>query len=316
MRVAALDLGSNTFLCLIAEGEVGADGRPRLTRILSDEVRMVRLGQDVDRNRRFHPEALARAEAALADFQKSIEKHRPDRVLAMATSAARDVENADALFELGRRYGIPIEIIPGNEEARITYAGATSGGAGPGVPTLVIDIGGGSTELIRGIGTEMRWGHSLDLGCVRLKERLGYRDVLTAELERDARARIQEELRALPAKVGLSDEATDFAVQDILAVAGTPTELARMELGVFDPARIDGFTFTRERLEEWVRRLAPLTPAQISERFQVPPGRADVLVLGLLILSEATAFFGRPGLQVSTRGVRFGVAFVALTRGS
>lgn len=312
MRVAALDLGSNTFLCLIADGEV-VDGRPRLTRILSDEVRMVRLGQDVDRTRRFHAEALTRAEAALAEFQKTIQKFKPDRVLAMATSAARDVQNADALFELGRKYGIPIEVIPGSQEAQITYAGATSGG-GSHVPTLVIDIGGGSTEFIRGTGTEMGWGHSLDLGCVRLKERLGYRETLTQELERDARARIQEELRALPAKIGLSDDATDFAVQNILAVAGTPTELARMELGVFDPAKIDGFTFTRERLEEWVRKLAPLTPLQIHEQFQVSPGRADVLVLGLLILSEAMAFFARPSLQVSTRGVRFGVAFVALTR--
>lgn len=313
MRIAALDLGSNTFLCLIAEGEL-VDGSPRLSRILSDEVRMVRLGQDVDRNRRFHPDALARAETALAEFQETIQKFQPDRILAMATSAARDVENADALFDLGRKYGIPIEVIPGSQEAQITYAGATSGGASD-TPTLVIDIGGGSTEFIRGVGTEMGWGHSLDLGCVRLKERLGYRETLTVDLEREARARIQEELRSLPAKVGLSDEATDMSVQNILAVAGTPTELARMELGAFDPAKIDGFTFTRERIEEWVRRLAPLTPTQIHEQFQVSPGRADVLVLGLLILSEAMAFFARPSLQVSTRGVRFGVAFVALTRG-
>lgn len=316
MRVAALDLGSNTFLCLIVEGEVDADGRARIDEILSDEVRMVRLGQDVDRTRRFHPDALVRAEAALADFQKSILKFRPDRILAMATSAARDVENAEQLFDLGRKFGIPIQIIPGSQEARITYAGATSGmnpNQADGTSTLVIDIGGGSTEFIRGVGGQMAWGHSLDLGCVRLKERLRYREALTSEIELEARSHIQEELRSLPAKVGLSDDGADFAVDRILAVAGTPTELARMEIGQFDPVRIDGFCFSRARIEEWIRILAPLHPQDIQKRYQVPAGRADVLVLGLLILSESLAYFGRADLQVSTRGVRFGVALRALT---
>lgn len=306
MRVAALDLGSNTFLCLIIDGEIGSDGGPRILKVLSDEVRMVRLGQDVDRTRRFQPEALQRAELALADFQKTIQAFKPDRIVAMATSAARDVENSDALFELGRKYGIPIEIIPGAKEAEITFRGAISGMNVSADATLVIDIGGGSTEIISGDGPQMKWGQSLDLGCVRLKEKLGLSKNLTAEIELKARQVIREQLATL----------NDTAAGRIIAVAGTPTELARMEVGSFDPEKIDGFIFTREKIESWIRRLAVLTPTQIRETYQVPAGRADVLSLGLLILSETLAFFKASELTVSTRGVRYGVAFVALERGA
>lgn len=318
MRVAALDLGSNTFLCLIVDGDMDSNGRPYLKQILSDEVRMVRLGQDVDKTRRFHPEALQRADAALGEFHQKILKFKPDRILAMATSAARDVENGEALFELGRKYQIPIEVIPGAQEAQITYSGATSGMASEAkpVPTnLVIDIGGGSTEFIRGTGTELDWGHSLDLGCVRLVERLGIRGPMSAETEQKARAAIRTELETLPTKLMIARSDSRFNVDRILAVAGTPTELARMEIGVFDPVKIDGYEFALDKIEEWFSRLAPLTAQQIHTDFQVSPGRADVLPVGLLILSESLKYFGQARLQVSTRGVRFGVAFVALTRG-
>lgn len=321
MRIAALDLGSNTFLCLIADVEsatTGLDTESRIVKVVSDEIRMVRLGQGVSGLRRFHPEALQRADAALADFKKSIDLHRPERILAMATSAARDVQNADELFALGHKYDIPIEIIPGAKEAEITYSGSVSGLPASALRTLVIDIGGGSTEFICGQNRNIQWGQSLDLGCVRLKEKLGLIGPLTSALEGQARDLITAELASLPRHTALNELEADpdiFRVDQILAVAGTPTELARMEVGAYDPLRIDGFVFSCEKIEKWIQRLAPLTASEITAQFQVPSGRADVLTLGLLILSESMRYFRCEQIQVSTRGVRFGVALVAFGRG-
>nr|HRO68310.1 Ppx/GppA family phosphatase [Pseudobdellovibrionaceae bacterium] len=118
MRVAALDLGTNTFLCLIAEG----DGR--IERVLADEAEVVRLGQEVDRTGRFHDDALSRAEICLTKFRELMNRHQVDRILGTATSAARDVENGEELFKIARKLKIPLEIIPGSEEARLSYLGA------------------------------------------------------------------------------------------------------------------------------------------------------------------------------------------------
>ncbi len=124
MKVAALDLGTNTFLCLIAEGS-----RNGISKVHKDLAQVVRLGQGVDKTGEFHPDALVRARQCLSEFKKEIDKHNVDRILAMATSAARDAKNGQELFRIGEDLGIPIEIIPGEDEARITYQGATAGGA-------------------------------------------------------------------------------------------------------------------------------------------------------------------------------------------
>lgn len=312
MRIASLDLGSNTFLCLVAEVEADAKGFPYIREILSDEVRMVRLGQGVAQNRRFHPEALERARSAFMDFRQTLDRLQPEVILAMATSAARDVTNQQELFQLGDEFHIPIEIIPGHQEAEITYQGAMSGtqmGVSAG-STLVVDIGGGSTEFILGGAgleqSQIQWAKSLDLGCVRLKERVNPGDRFTPEDLQKARQLIRHELTAL--------SGDQKEIEQILAVAGTPTELARLEIGHFDPKLIDGYRLSKERIENWIERLAVLSATEIHEQYEVSRGRADVLVLGLLILSEALSYFRRDELRVSTRGVRFGVALVAWRR--
>lgn len=292
MRVAALDLGSNTFLCLIAEVESSGIGK-----VIDDQVRMVRLGQDVAKTGRFHPEALQRAELALSDFSKIIETHRPERILAMATSAARDAENKEELFALGEKYGIPIEIIPGGREAEITFSGSISGiQREAGTNFLVIDVGGGSTEYIVGQKGASPTGQSLNLGCVRLKEMSANNKDLGA-----LRGKIREELNQLKINV----PQTGF---EVIAVAGTPTELARIQVGVFDPAKIDGFHFSVSDLDQWAEKLFVLSPEEITQKYGVNPGRADVLVHGVLILAESLKHFGAQRLTVSVRGVRYGVA--------
>ncbi len=166
MKVAALDLGSNTFLCLIAE--VTANG---IEKIYHDAVEVVRLGQGLSQSKNFHPDALARADLCFKKFSEIIKEQKPEKILAMATSAARDAENKSQLFELGQKYNIPIEIIPGDQEADITYQGAVSGLKAQKQNYLILDIGGGSTEFIFGEDQKRLAGKSFDIGCVRLTEK-------------------------------------------------------------------------------------------------------------------------------------------------
>lgn len=163
MKVAALDLGTNSFLCLIAEVD-----QNKIKSIVSDQVEVVRLGQEVQQTKRFHPEALERAEKCLQNFRRTIDLHKPEKILAMATSAARDVSNAEELFYIGKKLMIPIEIIPGNKEAEITFFGSISGESIGSQETAVIDIGGGSTEIILGSEKEIHFSKSVNIGAVRL----------------------------------------------------------------------------------------------------------------------------------------------------
>jgi len=141
-KIAAVDLGTNTFLCLIAEVE------GKNLKVLEDISRVVRLGEKVNENKRFLPSALARAADTLNEFGTIIRKHNVDHVVATATSAARDVENGAELLELGRDQNIPISIIGGKREAQLSFEGAISSSADLNQSIFVIDVGGGSTELI------------------------------------------------------------------------------------------------------------------------------------------------------------------------
>lgn len=297
MKVAALDLGSNTFLCLIAEVLEGT-----ISKVYSDKVEIVRLAQGLASSKKFHPEALVRADLCLREFSKVIAQHRPDRVLAMATSAARDAVNKEALFEIAKKYGIPLEIIPGESEAQITYLGAVSGLSENDKNRMVVDVGGGSTEFIIGKGKKIIKGNSFDIGCVRLTEKL-----ITAQPTSDA------EVRAVKTKVNTEINKAialmpkNFILDQIIAVAGTPTTLAAAELGIFDPQKIDGFLLSREKLNDWLVKLAGAT---IKEKVNmgIPSGRADVILVGVIILLQTLSLFGFEQLTVSTRGVRYGVA--------
>ncbi|MEK6554038.1 MAG: Ppx/GppA family phosphatase, partial [Bdellovibrionota bacterium] len=142
MRIAALDLGSNTSLLLVVDIEKG-----RIQNIVHDELNVTRMGQGVHQNRKLHPEALERIDKCFEEYAKTIRDSKVDHVLAMATSAARDVTNAEELFKIGRKHGIEIEIIPGAKEAEITFKGSTFEEAET-KGLCVIDVGGGSTEII------------------------------------------------------------------------------------------------------------------------------------------------------------------------
>lgn len=302
MKIAALDLGSNTFLCLIAEVEKNQQGQLQITKIYSDEVQVVRLGQELEKNRKFHPDALRRADECLKKFSQTIEQHQPEKVLAMATSASRDAENKDELFKLGLKHNIPIEIIPGDREASITYQGAISGLENTQQNFLIVDIGGGSTEFIFGRGSEILAGESYNIGCVRMTEKF-----ITSQPTSDSECfQVTEFIQdyLLKAKALMPK---DFKLHHILAVAGTPTTLAAVEIGRFEASAIDGYVFTDEKLNQWLQKLKS---ASLEEKLKmgIPAGRADVILIGVITLLQTLKTFGFQQMKVSTRGVRYGVA--------
>lgn len=303
MRVAALDLGTNTFLCLIAEGD-----KTGIRAVLRDEVEIVRLGQAVDRTGEFHQDALARAHACLTKFRKMIaETGGVDRVLAVATSAARDVRNGHELLRMGDELNIPMTVISGDDEARFSYAGACSSFA-DAKHRLVVDIGGGSTELILGRGRELLFARSVDIGAVRLTERFIKGQPVSREDRLRLEAHIREELQAPLQEIGR------HPLDEILAVAGTPTSIVAAELGGFDPAKVDGYALTLPNLQRWADEFASTTVEQKKEKYRLG-GRADIIFAGTSILAEVVAGLGRQSTTVSVKGLRYGVALDLLARG-
>lgn len=309
MKIAALDLGTNSFLCLIAEVRDGV-----VEKTYSDQVEIVRLGQGVNQNKKFHPEALLRARQCLTNFKNTINHHKPDAILAMATSAARDVSNADELFQICRDLDIPIEIIPGEKEAEITYGGALSGLSTHNEKAnsrwAVIDVGGGSTEIIVGTRHQVLGGGSLNLGGVRLSEKffsnLNASSIPSAEQISLCERWIDQEIKKL------LNDLKQYGITNVIAVAGTPTELARAQQGMaidqFVPEKIDGYVLSKDDLQKWIEKFAKTTPQQRTEKFKINPGRADIILAGTMILKQTLAGLGMQALTVSTRGVRYGVA--------
>lgn len=294
MKVAALDLGSNTFLCLIAEVE-----KKVITKIYADSMEVVRLGQDVEKTKSLHPEALLRAQVCLKNFKQLIDLHQPEKILAMATSAARDSSNRNELFKIAEKFQIPIEIIPGSEEARITFNGSMSGQTGTG-KRLIIDIGGGSTEFIVGSLAGIDASRSLNMGCVRLTEKFITTQPTSNQEVQHLQNVISENFQQI-------SELEGVAIEEIIAVAGTPTSLVAAEIGFYDAEQIEGHFLTSDKLLDWKNKLQKWTQAEKIKN-GIPAGRADVLLVGVLILLETLKRFKKNSMKVSTRGVRHGIA--------
>lgn len=302
MKVAALDLGSNSFLCLIAEIEK-IDHKIKISRVLSDEFELVRLGQNVQQTKSFNSEALDRARLCLGRFKKTIDQFKPDRVLAMATSAARDVRNQNELFKICESHGIPVEIIPGDKEAQISFQGAISARESVNRQSIVIDVGGGSTEIIMG-QESIEAGKSINIGAVRITE-MFFKKNLSAGDEDLEKAKIYIESELQKSGLKKSKKVNCLGI----GVAGTPTELARVSLGgEFDLTRIDGYQLSAVDLNLWVQRFKHRNAEQINREFGIVQGRADIILAGTLILLKTLEYLHLDFIEVSTRGVRFGVA--------
>jgi exopolyphosphatase / guanosine-5'-triphosphate,3'-diphosphate pyrophosphatase len=298
MRVAAVDLGTNSTRLLVADV---ADGR------VDEVVRrttITRLGEGVDRRRLLLPLPIARVRNCLADYRRELESAGAERTLAVATSAVRDAENGEAfLGEVEWSYGFTTRLLSGAEEAETTFAGVTAGRAVP-AGTLVIDIGGGSTELVLGGDGGVAFHTSLDVGCVRLTERFLPSDPPSAA-EVDACA---DAVRSL-----LEERTGDLHVSQAIGVAGTVTSLAALDLGLvdYDAELVHGHRLSADAVLELRQRLASLPLAERRELPGLEPERAPVIVAGTLILLGALHHFGLNGLEVSERDLLDGVALEA-----
>jgi exopolyphosphatase/guanosine-5'-triphosphate,3'-diphosphate pyrophosphatase len=294
VRVAAVDLGTNSTRLLVADVEDG-----RSTQVVR-RLTITRLGQEVDRRRALHPDAIARVTACLDVYRDELEQLGALRTLAIATSALRDAADArDFLRRVESDYGFSTRLLGGAEEAALAFRGVSSERRVDD-GTLLVDIGGGSTELVLGGAGGVSFSTSLQLGCVRLTERYLHSDPPTeAEL-----AACAEHVRAqLPA---LEPAAA-------IGVAGTVTTIAALDLDLvdYDPDRVHGHLISRAAVERELARLAAMTHAARAAIPTIEPGRASVIVAGAVILDEVLRRYGLDTVEASERDILDGAALAA-----
>jgi exopolyphosphatase/guanosine-5'-triphosphate,3'-diphosphate pyrophosphatase len=299
--VAVVDIGSNSVRLLIAR-RTPDGGIEELAR----ESNVTRLGQGVDTAGRLADDAIQRTYAVLDRYALQIAEHECDRRIAVLTSAVRDSANGREFADAVRSdYGLEPHILEGAEEARLTYLGATSErDRGDTRPTLVLDIGGGSTEMIVGAGSDVRFRVSTQAGVVRQTER---------HLHDDPPTRQQIDALAADVRVILAEHVPG-EIRDVvehgIAVAGTATSLAAIaqHLEPYDPARVHGFRLSTAECGRILSELASMT---LERRRQVPglhPDRAPTIIAGVLIFSEVVRLFGLEEIEVSEHDILRGAA--------
>ncbi len=302
-RVAVIDIGSNSTRLLLAEV---ADGR--VTEV-ERQSRVTRLGRGVDLSGQLSAEAIEAACGAIADYVAICREAGVEAIEAIATSAVRDASNGSAFVaELRERFALSARVLDGEEEARLTYLGATCEHT-PAEPTLVIDIGGGSTELIVGTGDEISFHASLQAGVVRHSERHITTDPPnTTELEAlagDVRTLIEAAIADQPGT----------AARAGIAVAGTPTSLASIEIGLepYDPKQVHGHTLTLASIQHQLSELASAPLSKRADFVGLHPDRAPNIVTGVVILVEAMRAFGLESIEVSEHDILYGSAIAAVS---
>jgi len=287
MRVGVVDLGTNSTRLLVADVD---DGR---VEEIERRTEITRLGEGVDERRKLLPLPIARVRNVLAEYRRELDAQGAERVLAIGTSAVRDAENGEAfLGEVEWSYGFASRLLTGEEEAELTRRGVANGRE-VGDGTLVLDIGGGSTELITAASRR-----SLDIGSVRLTERFLLSDPPTRD-ELDACAGAVR--KVLPA----------LGLDSAIGVAGTITSLAALELGRYDPEEVHGYRLSREGVEAQLERLASLPLAERRELPGLEPERAPVIVGGAVIVDEVLRRYGLEELDVSEHDLLHGAALEA-----
>jgi exopolyphosphatase/guanosine-5'-triphosphate,3'-diphosphate pyrophosphatase len=302
-RVAGIDCGTNSIRLLIAdlEGTV-------MTADLHREMRVVRLGEGVDRTGRLAPQAIDRTRAALVDYAATIERFGVERVRMVATSASRDAANADDFQAMVHEVlGAEPEVITGLAEAQLSFVGAAAGLPPLPDPVLLADIGGGSTELVLGSTAERRVlaAHSMDVGCVRMTERhLRSDPPAPAEIEATL-ADLNAALERAAADVPLLHSAAAF-----VGVAGTVTTIVAiaLELPAYDPVAIHGSRIGYPAVAEVAERLLGMSHEERAALPVMHPGRVDVIGGGALVLRTVMEFAGAAEVIASEHDILDGIA--------
>lgn len=301
MRIAIVDIGTNTTRLFVAEVI-----EARIAGELQRESRVTRLGAGVDSTGRLGEEAMQREHGVLEDYRRLIDAHDVERAVAVMTSAVRDAANGDEFAgTVAERYGFAVRVLSGDEEARLTYSGATDE-AGPESKerTLVVDIGGGSTELIIGRGRSPEFHASTQAGVVRQADRHIESDppserelaAVADDVRATVAAAVPEELRA--------------GVDRAVAVAGTPTSLAAIaqELDPYDPARVHGYRLSADVRDRILARLSAMPLEKRRQVVGLHPDRALAILPGIVILTVVMELFGLYAVEVSEHDILRGAA--------
>ncbi|HXP38442.1 MAG TPA: Ppx/GppA phosphatase family protein [Solirubrobacteraceae bacterium] len=315
MHVAVVDIGTNSTRLLIADVDRDSGELHELAR----RSEVTRLGEGVDASGSLSDAAIDRVLKVLAEYHGEIEEHDCEANLAVLTSAVRDADNGEQFAaRLRDEYGLDARVLKGEEEAQLTFLGAMSGQAGPdqttdeagsadpksSEPTVVIDVGGGSTEFVVGRGHTAGFHVSLQAGVVRMSERHIHSDPPEPD-----------ELQALAADVrevfteGLPSSEREHVTRGI-AVAGTATQAAAIEqeLDPYDPTRVDGYDLQLGTIELLLARLADMDEAKRREVVGLHPDRAPTIVAGMIVLGEALRAFGLEHVEVSEHDILHGGA--------
>jgi exopolyphosphatase/guanosine-5'-triphosphate,3'-diphosphate pyrophosphatase len=310
-RLGAVDIGTNSVRLLVADVD-GAGADARVT-TLDRRMRITRLGQGVDGDRRLHPDAIARTVAVLDEYGGVARDLGVEALRATATSAARDSSNRDDLFDPAERaLGTRPELLSGDEEARLSFLGATAAlnVTGEPAPYLVVDIGGGSTEFV--LGTNEPDGViSVDIGCVRITEQFLHSDPPAPEELSAAVSVVRDHLtdveRAIP---NLRDAKT------LVGLAGTVTTVAAVEQGLpeYERERLHHFRLTRAAVEDVFRTLALESAEQRRHNPGLEPERVDVIVGGTIVLAAVMRAFAFDEMLVSEDDILDGLVRDLATR--
>jgi len=298
-NVAVVDCGSNSTRLLIASSEGATRQR---------EMRITRLSAGVDASGNLSRAALARSYAVLEEYRAMMDAHHVERGLLVATSAVRDATNgSDFLAHAAQITRVEARLLSGEQEAAFSYAGATRGLDDDPRPTVIVDIGGGSTELAVRLDAAVH-GYSMQIGCVRVTERSLGAGVVTPDTAAAASAMIEAQLDqafdAQPVFTSLVGEVR------LVGLAGTVATLAQLDAGlaVYDRDAVHHRLLSRAAVRAWRDRLGALTPAQRLVLPGMVPGREDVLVAGLFILDAVMGRFGVEELLTSEDDILDGVA--------
>jgi exopolyphosphatase/guanosine-5'-triphosphate,3'-diphosphate pyrophosphatase len=299
MRVAAIDCGTNSIRLLIADID-GSNFRE-----IYRTMEIVRLGQGVDQNKAFHPDAIARTLAAVDLFAQEISKRGVEHIRFCATSATRDATNRELFIDgVKELLGVEPEVISGEEEARLSFIGATKEFASSDAPFLVVDIGGGSTEFVYG-HSDVEFAKSVNIGCVRMTERNIHSDPPKAEEIDNARRDIQEAIAVAASVVPITKAKT------LIAVAGTATSVAASALNLesYDRHLIHLSRVSAEQTHHVAITCAAMNAEQRSHVGFLHPGRADVFAAGSLVLSEIMKATGAKEFVASEADILDGIAW-------
>jgi exopolyphosphatase / guanosine-5'-triphosphate,3'-diphosphate pyrophosphatase len=297
-RLAALDVGTNSTRLLVADVEGGA--------VVAEHVRemvITRLGKSVDRTGRFDPAALDRTLEVLAGYAETCRRLGVERRRLVATSATRDAADRQVFLDGVRDLlGVDAEVLTGQAEAAAAYRGATAGLADDR-PTVVVDIGGGSTELILGDGATARASVSLDIGCVRLFERHLHGDPPHPAEVAALRADVGGHL------AGMGEVLDPAAAERVVGVAGTVTTVTAIAFGLdaYDPRRIHHQTLNAAEIGAVAEKLAAMTVAERAAMPVMAKGREDVIAAGALLLDELVRSFRLPAVTASETDILDGV---------